>query len=81
MSYEQDCNDYAVHGNPEQDHWDYSYDSDNDDLFDYCGEQDKMSPCPDCTEEADCAACTEAEAWLEEQAQLDREGCNDNAPF
>ena len=23
MSYEQDCNDYAVHGNPERDHWDY----------------------------------------------------------
>ncbi len=23
MSYESDCNDYALHGNPERDHYDY----------------------------------------------------------
>jgi hypothetical protein len=41
MSYEQNCRDYALYGNPERDHWDYEenaqydrYDGYREDFYD-----------------------------------------------
>ena len=68
MSYESDCNDYAVFGNPFQEAMDYEenavYDQfDGRDEYDYCGDFDPG--CPDCGYKSDCPACKLAIAEIE----------------
>jgi hypothetical protein len=43
MSYESDCADYAIHGDPERDHWDYEENAGYD-RYDGWGDPD---PCDD----------------------------------
>jgi hypothetical protein len=64
MSYESDCNDYAVNGNPERDHWDYEENA-RYDQFD--GQREDLSfnddpGCPDCGYKSDCVDCLRAKA-------------------
>jgi hypothetical protein len=63
MSYESDCNDYAIHGNPERDHWDYELNAEYDrhdglraDFNDEFGWDDAPS-CPNCGGPTDCYDC------------------------
>jgi len=78
MSYESDCNDYAVCGNPFQEAMDYEENSrydqfDGRDEYDYCGEQADNAACPYCTDETDCEGCARLKEWREEHDRLESE--------
>ncbi len=63
MSYESDCNDYAIFGDPERDHWDYEENARYDrhdglraDFNDEFGWEDD-DLCPTCGDRLDCIGC------------------------
>jgi hypothetical protein len=67
MSFEQHCNDYAMFGDPERDHYDYE-EAARYDRFDGWGDPDPCAddpPCPTCGYDADCAECEAAKADCE----------------
>ena len=89
MSYESDCDDYAIFGNPERDHYDYELAAEYDrwdghrEDFDY----DEPDDCHKCYNRNDCNTCRGArlysEAWRIEavaQGWLDYPK-NDDIPF
>ena len=66
MSYEENCIDFALFGDPEQEHYDHELNAQFDRWdgwgdVDYCGEQADNAPCPDCAPKQMCAACRKAE--------------------
>ena len=81
MSYESDCNDYAVHGDPERDHYDYEenavFDQFDgfDDGIDYAGDAADNEPCPVCAVEGNCVGCKAAADWLAAEEQADSNDC------
>ncbi len=87
MSYESDCDDYAVFGNPERDAMDYEFNAQYDrfDGWD-CVDPNDDPGCPVCGYNATCAECVEAAAHAERigreayEASLVRSDCDD-APF
>jgi hypothetical protein len=65
MSYESDCNDYAIHGNPQQDAMDYEENARHD-RFDGWGDEDEDGKCLDCGSKGACE-CWRDGADLEDQ--------------
>ncbi len=82
MSYETDCADYEVHGNPMADHYDYEENAifDRLDGFDdtnFAGIAADNEPCPVCAVEGNCVGCKAAAAELADEEKTDF----DDAPF
>ena len=72
MSYQEECEAYAVFGDPERDHWDHEFNAQYDRFDGYREEfHDEVDelPCPDCLEEV-CPACQKAR---EELAKMEAE--------
>jgi hypothetical protein len=89
MSYESDCDDYALFGDPERDHYDYEenarydqYDGLRADFAEEFGFEDDPG-CPDCGYRADCADCKQAAAdYAEFEASLEKADYDDSeVPF
>jgi hypothetical protein len=84
MSYEQHCNDYALHGDPERDHYDHEFNAQYD-RFDGWGDPDfDIDPsCPECGDRGDCLACKVAKADLAkfEAEYAERNNWSDDVPF
>ncbi len=61
MSYESDCDDYALYGNPERDAMDYEFNAQYDrfDGWD-CVDPNDDPGCPECGYAGDCAECIKA---------------------
>ena len=89
-TYEQHCNDYAVHGNPERDHYDYE-EAARYDRYDGWGDPDPCLEdlCYACFEEdAECAGCRLCREWAEkwdcivreDQVRLNRLADDPNSP-
>jgi hypothetical protein len=88
-SYEDYCNDYALHGDPERDHWDYEENSayDRYDGWDDHDPQPDDVPCDVCGYNYDCADCVKSrEEWRRAardayEASLASDVCDDDVPF
>lgn len=63
MGYQENCEAYALYGNPERDHWDHEeaarYDRFDGYREEFHDEWDDL-PCPDCSDETKCPACQKA---------------------
>jgi hypothetical protein len=84
VSYEQNCIDYALYGDPERDHWDHELNAQYD-RFDGWGDPDPNDDpgCPTCGFNACCDECVASIARIAEMDREVREDCdnNDDVPF
>lgn len=88
MSYQEECETYALFGNPERDHYDHE-EAAHFDRFDgyreeFHDEWDGL-PCPDCSDDSECAACLKAvEEMKAREAELEadraRQASEENDP-
>lgn len=81
MSYEQNCIDFALHGDPEREHWDHECNSEFD-RFDGWGDPDPNDDpgCSTCGYRADCADCVALRADVAE-FEAEYAVCADEVPF
>jgi len=87
MSYQEECEAYAVHGNPERDHWDHEEASQYDRFDGYREEfydDADNFPCPDCNDWAKATGnpdqlCEECGEAVERMKKLEDERAADAA--
>lgn len=72
MGYQEDCEAYAVYGNPERDHWDHEENA-RYDRFDGWGDPDpclEYDLCTSCGSEGNNPDCEDCKNWAKDTAEI-----------